>query len=160
MNKMIDFTKFIQRRLLKQQQQQQQQPTLETGQNLILGVRSHCNCCCSVTELCQTLQPHALQHTRLSCPSPSPRVCSNTCPLSQWCYLTISSSVSLLLSIFPIIRVFTNKSALHIRWSKYWSFSFSISTSIEYSGLISFRTDLFDLLAVKGFSRVFSSTIV
>ena len=53
-------------------------------------------------------------------------------------------------SIFPSIRVFFNKSALHIRWSKYWSFSFNISPSNEYSGLISFRIDWFDLLAVQG----------
>ena len=64
-------------------------------------------------------------------------------------HLILCCTLLLLLSIFPIIRVFTNKSALHIRWSKYWSFSFSISTSIEYSGLISFRTDLFDLLAIQ-----------
>ena len=56
----------------------------------------------------------------------------------------------LLSSIFPSIRVFSNKSALHIRWPKYWSFSFSISPSNEYSGLISFRMDWFDLLAVQG----------
>jgi len=53
-------------------------------------------------------------------------------------------------SIFPSIRVFSNESALPIRWPKYWSFSFSISSSIEYSGLISFRIDWFDLLAVQG----------
>ena len=52
--------------------------------------------------------------------------------------------------IFPSIRVFSNESALHIRWPKYWSFSFSISPSNEYSGLISFRIDWFDLLAVQG----------
>ena len=56
----------------------------------------------------------------------------------------------LLHSIFPSIRVFSNESALCIRWSKYWSFSFSISTSNEYSGLISFRMDWLDLLAVQG----------
>ena len=56
----------------------------------------------------------------------------------------------LLPSIFPSIRVFSNESALHIRWPKYWSFSFSISPSNEYSGLISFRTDWLDLLAVQG----------
>ena len=56
----------------------------------------------------------------------------------------------LLFSIFPSIRVFSNDSALHIRWSKYWSFSFSISQSNEYPGLISFRIDWFDLLAVQG----------
>ena len=56
----------------------------------------------------------------------------------------------LLPSIFPSIRVFSNESALHIRWPKYWSFSFSISPSDEYSGLISFRMDWFDLLAIQG----------
>ena len=58
-------------------------------------------------------------------------------------------------SIFPSIRVFFNESALHIRWPKYWSFSFSISPSDEYSGLISFRIDWFDLLAVQGTLRSF-----
>ena len=80
-------------------------------------------------------------------------VCSNSCALSQWCYLTISSSfcpLLLLPSIFPSIRVFSNELALRIRWPKYWSFSFSISPSNEYSRLISFRIDWFDLLAVQG----------
>ena len=63
-------------------------------------------------------------------------------------------------SVFPSIRVFSNESALHIRWPKYWSFSFSISPSKEYSGLISFRIDWFDLLVSKGVSVAFSSTIV
>ena len=53
-------------------------------------------------------------------------------------------------SIFPSIRVFSNESILHIRWPNFWSFSFSISSSNEYTGLISFRTDCFDLLAVQG----------
>ena len=56
----------------------------------------------------------------------------------------------LLLSIFPSIRVFSNETALHIRWPKHWSFSFSISPSNEYSGLISFKVEWFDLLAVQG----------
>ena len=60
-----------------------------------------------------------------------------------WCLLLPSS-------IFPSIRVFSNESALHIRWTKYWSFSFNISPSNEYSGLISFRMDWLDLLAVQG----------
>ena len=60
------------------------------------------------------------------------------------------SSLLLLPLIFPSIRVFSNESALHIRWPKYWSFSFSISSSNEYSGLISFRMDWLDLLAVQG----------
>ena len=64
----------------------------------------------------------------------------------------------LLPSIFPSIRVFSNKSVLHIRWSKYWSFSFSISPSNEYSGLISFRMDWLDLLAVQGTFKESSPT--
>ena len=60
------------------------------------------------------------------------------------------SSLLFLPSIFPCIRVFSNESAPHIRWPKYWNFSFSISPSNEYSGLISFRIDWFDLLAVQG----------
>ena len=66
----------------------------------------------------------------------------------------------LLPSVFPSIRVFSNESALHITWPKYWSFSFSISSSNEYSGLTSFRIYWFDLLAAKGLSRVFSSTTI
>ena len=96
-------------------------------------------------------QPHGLQHARLLSPPLSPGVCSNSCPLSWWCYLTISSS-SLFPwpSVFPSIKVFSNESALCIRWPKYWSFSFSISPSNEYSGLISFGIDWCDLLAVQG----------
>ena len=95
-----------------------------------------------------SLQPHGLQHTRLPCPSP--RVSSDSCPLSWLCHPTISSCHPLLFppSIFPNIRVFCNESAFHIRWPKYWSFS--ISPSNEYSGLITFRIDWFDLLAVQG----------
>ena len=65
-------------------------------------------------------------------------------------HLILCRLLLLLLSIFPGISVFSNKSALHIRWPKYWSFSFSISPSNEYSGVISFRIDWFDFLAVPG----------
>ena len=65
-------------------------------------------------------------------------------------HLILSRPLLLPPSIFPSIRVFSNESVLHIRWPKYWSFSFSINPSNEYSGLISFRMDLFDLLAVQG----------
>ena len=65
-------------------------------------------------------------------------------------HLILYCPLLLLPSIFPCIRVFSNESALHIRWPKYWSFSFSISPSNEYSGLISFRMNLLDLLAVQG----------
>ena len=64
-----------------------------------------------------SLQPHGLQHTKLPCPSPSPGVCSNSCPLSRWCHPTTSSCHSLLLpSVFHSIRVFSNELALRIRW--------------------------------------------
>ena len=97
-----------------------------------------------------SLQPHGLQHTRPLCPLPSPGACSNSCPMSWWCHPTICCPLLLLPSIFLSIRVFSNKSALCIRWPKYWSFSSSISPSSEYSGLISFRIDWSDLFAVQG----------
>ena len=110
-------------------------------------------CCCSVAKLCQTLlQPHELQHARLPCPSLSPGVCLNSCPLSRWCHPTISFSVIPFFSCpqsfraagsFPMSQFFTSHD-----WS--WSFSSSISPSNEYSGLISFSIDWFDLLAVQG----------
>ena len=76
----------------------------------------------------------------------------NLCPLSRWCHPTIILCHPLLFppSIFPSIKVFSNESVLRIRWPKYWSFSFSISHSNEYSGLISPRMDWLDLLAVQG----------
>ena len=85
--------------------------------------------------VCDFLQPHGLQHARLPCLPLAPGVCSNSCPLS----CPQSSH----------IRVFSNESALRIRWPNYWSFSFSISPSNEYSGLISLRIDWFDLPAVQ-----------
>ena len=75
-------------------------------------------------------------------------------------HLILCHPLLLLLSIFPSIKVFSNESALRIRWPKYWSFSFSITPSNEHSGLISFRMDWLDLFAVKGLSRVFSNTTV
>ena len=99
-----------------------------------------------------SLRPDERQHARPPCPSPTPGVHPSPCPLSRWCHPTISSSVLpfYLPSIFPSIRVFTNESALRIRWPKYWSFSFNISLSNEHPGLISFRMDWLDLLAVQG----------
>ena len=115
-----------------------------------------CMWSCSVQFSCSvvsnSLRPHGLQHTRPPCPSPSPRVYSNSCTLSWWCHPTISSSVitfSSHLQSFPTIRVFSNESVLLLRWPKYWSFSFSISPSSEYPGLMSFRMDWLDLLAVQ-----------
>ena len=93
---------------------------------------------------------HGLQLARPPCPSPIPGVYSNSCPLSQWCHPTISFSYHPLLpSIIPSISTFSNELVLHIRWPKHWSISFNISPSNEYSGLISFRMDWLDLLAVQ-----------
>ena len=75
-------------------------------------------------------------------------------------HLILFHPLFLLSSIFPSIRVFSNESAIHIRWPKYWSFSFSISPSEEYLGLISFKIDWFYLLGAQGLSRVFYSTTV
>ena len=100
-----------------------------------------------------SLQPYGLQHARLPCPSPTPRACSNSCPSIE----SVKPSNHLILghplllpSIFASIReCFSNESTLHIRWPKYWGFSFRFSPSNEYLGLISFRIDWFDLLAVQ-----------
>ena len=75
-------------------------------------------------------------------------------------HLILCHPLLLLHSVFPRIRVFSNESAVHIKWPKYWSFIFNISPSIEYSVLFSFRIDWVDLLAAQGLSRVFSSTAV
>ena len=101
-------------------------------------------------------QPHGLQHSRFPCPSPTPGAYSNSCPLSWWCHLTISSSVVLFssrLQSFPASGSFPSESVLHIRWPKYWSFSFINSLSNDYSKLISFRINWFDLLALQGTFR-------
>ena len=108
-----------------------------------------CECMCA--QSCDSLWPHGLQHARIPCPSLSSRVCSDSFLLNQWClsnHLMLWGPL-LLPSIFPSIRAFSNEAALPIRWPKYWSFSLSIDPS-EYSGLISFRIDWFDLLSVQG----------
>ena len=100
-----------------------------------------------------SLQPHGLQHTRPSCPSPFPRVCPSSCSLHRWYHPAISFSDTLFSfcpQCFPASRTFP-ESAVYIIWLKYWSFS--ISPSNEYSGLISLKIDWFDLLAVQGTFR-------
>ena len=98
-----------------------------------------------------SLRPHQLQHARPPCLSPTPGAYPNSCPSSrdaiQPSHPLSSPSPA---SIFPTIRVFSNESALHIRWPKHWSFSFNISPTNEHPGLISFRMDWLDLLAVQG----------
>ena len=106
-----------------------------------------------------SLQLHELQHAGLPCPSP---VSWSLLKLMTIELVMPSNHFSLchpllfLPSIFPSIRIFFNESALQIRWPKYWSFSFSISPSNQYSGLISFRIDCFDLLAIQ---RTFKSLL-
>ena len=129
-----------------------------------IGVHSFfsINCFCySVTKLClcetlflsrDSLRLHGLQHTRLLCPLLFPRLCSNSYPLSWWCHVIISSSAapfSFCLQSFQHQVLYQWVSSLH-QWPNYWTFSFKISPSEEYSGLISFRIDWFDLLGVQG----------
>ena len=100
-----------------------------------------------------SLQPHGPQHARLLCPSPNSQSLLKLVSIESVIpsnHLILCRPLLLLPSIFPSIRVFSNESALLIRWQKYWSFSFSISHSNEYSGLISFRMDWLDLVAFKG----------
>ena len=103
---------------------------------------------------------HGLQHPRIPCPSPTPGVYPNSCPLSRWCHPTILSSL-LLPSTFPSIRVFSSESAFRKKWPKCWSFSISISQPpmniqdwypLGLTGLISLHSE--------GLSRVFSNTTV
>ena len=106
-----------------------------------------------------SLRPHGLQHARFPCPSPSRGACSNSCPsVISPNHLILCCPLVLPPSIFPSVRVFSNVSVLFIKWPKSWSFSFSISPSNEYSGLISFRIGGWISLQSKGLSRVFSNT--
>ena len=95
-----------------------------------------------------SLRPHELQHARPRCPSPAPGVYPSLCPSSRWCHPAISSSV---IPFSSCLQSFLASGSFPMsQRPKYWSFSFSISPSNEYSGLISFRMDWFDLLAVQG----------
>ena len=107
----------------------------------------------SVAQSCPTLQSHGLQHTRPPCPSLTPRSLLKHMSIETVIppnHLILCLPLLLLPSTFTSIRVFSNESVLSIRWPKYWNFNFSISPSNEYSGLISFRMDWLDLLAVQG----------
>ena len=110
-----------------------------------------------------SLRPHVPQHVRPPCPTPTPGVRPNSCPSKSVIpsnHLILCCPLLLMPPIPPTIRVFSNESTLHMRWPKYWSFNFSIIPSKEIPGLISFRMDWLDLLAVQGLSRVFSNTTV
>ena len=107
----------------------------------------------SLSVVFNSLWPHEPQHTRPPCPSPTPRVYPNSCPLSWWCHPTISSSVvslSSCLQSFPVSRSFQMNQFFTSGGPEYWSFSFNISPSNEHPGLISFGMDWLDLLAVQG----------
>ena len=100
-----------------------------------------------------SLWPHELQKARPPCPSSNPRVLHklmSTESVTPSSHLIFCHPLLLLHSIFPSIRVFSKESTLHMRWPKYWSFSSNISPSNEHPGLISFRMDWLDLLAVQG----------
>ena len=97
------------------------------------------------------LRPHELQHARPPCPSPTPGVHSNSIEsVMPSSHLILCRPVLLLPPVPPRIRAFSNESTLCMRWPKYWSFSYNISPSNEHPGLISFRMDWLDLLAVQG----------
>ena len=101
--------------------------------------------------LSDSLRPHESQHARPPCPSPTPGVHSESIEsVMPSSHLILCCPLLLLPSIPPSIRVFSNESALHMRWPKYWSFSFSIIPSKQIPGLTSFRMDWLDLLAVQG----------
>ena len=122
------------------------QVTIKTGLTVHSMLFSH-------QIMSDSLRPCRPQHTRPLCLSPSFGVCPSSCPLKLVMpsnHLILCHPLLLLTSVFPSNRVFSNELALRIRWPKYWSFSFSISPSSEYSGLISFRMDWLDLLAVQG----------
>ena len=97
-----------------------------------------------------SLRPHELQHARPPCPSPTPRPPMSIELVMPSSHLILCHPLLLLPPIPPSIRVFSNESTLHMRWPKYWSFSFNISPSKEHPGLISFRMDWLDLLTVQG----------
>ena len=100
-----------------------------------------------------SLQHHEPQHTKTPCPSPTPRIHPKPMSIESVMpsnHLMLCHPLLLLPSIFPSIWVFSSESGFHIRWPEYWSFSFSIILSNEYLGLISFRMDWLDLLAVQG----------
>ena len=146
---------------------------MKTKGNLLLFIRKVCPIPASLAILAlsvllfllfshsvmsDSLQPHGQQHIRFPCPSTNPRACSNSCPLSWWCHPTISSPIVPFYSCpqsFPASGSFPMSQFISSGWPNDWSFSFSISPSKAYSGLISARSDWFDLLAVQGTLKSF-----
>ena len=127
--------------------------TVSNGIAQLLHVFSSVQFNCTVVS--DSLRPHGLQLTRLPCPSPTPRACKLMSIKSMTPSILPCYPLLLLTSILPSIRVFSSESVLRIMWPKYWNFSFSISPSIEYSGLISFSIDWLDLHEVQGTLKSF-----
>jgi len=137
-------------------------PTLPTGNHkFVLCVWesvSFCSVQFSHSVMSDSLRPYGLQHARLPCPSPNPEFTHKLMSIKSVMpsnHLILCCPLLLLPSIFPSTRVFSNESVLHIRWPKYWSFSFNISPSNEYSELISLRIDWLDLRVVQGILKSF-----
>ena len=129
---------------------------LSTHTQKKLNISTHSVQFSSITHSCSTLQPHELQHCQASLSI------TNSWSLPKLMFiesvmisshLILCRALLLLPLIPPSIRVFSNKSTLHMRWPKYWSFSFNISPSNEHPGLISFRMDWLDLLTVQGLEK-------
>ena len=120
-------------------------------------------CCCSVAKLCQTLWPHALQHTRLACPSPSPGICSNSCPLSWWCHPTISPSIvpfSSYLQSFPASRSLPMSRLFASGGQSIGASALASILPMNIQGWYPLRLTGFISLLSKGLSGVFSGTTV
>ena len=121
--------------------------------NIYMSTMNNSSVQFSHSVMSDSLRPHGLQHARPPCPSPtsqSPPKLTSIESVMPSNHLILCRPLLLLPSMFPSIQVFSNESALRIRWPKYWSFSFSIIPSNEHPGLISFRIDWLALLAVQG----------
>ena len=135
--------------------------THSSSDSFIVAVVTKSSVQFSHSVISKSLRPHGLQHARLSCPSPTPGACSNSCALSQWCHQPSRPLSSLLLpSNFPSIRSFSNESVLHIRWPKYWSFSFWINLPMNIQDWFPLGLTGLIPLQFKKLSRVFSNTRV
>ena len=136
----------------------QRNPTTTTVVSFVFTLKSSSMCVCgsvqfSYSDMADSLQPHGPQHARRKLSITNSRSLPKLMSVESVMpsnHLILCRPLLLSPLIFPSIRVFSNESAFHIRWPKYWSFSFSISPSNEHPGLISFRMDWLDLLAVQG----------
>ena len=127
----------------------------------VLKVHPHCLLLFSCSVMFDSLQPHGLQHARLPCPSPSPRACLNSCPLSRWCHPTISSSIVPFSSCpqsFPSSGSFLMNRLFASGGPKYWSFSSASVLPVNIQSWFPLRLANLVPLQSEGLSRVFSNT--